>query len=224
MDELPVRDIGEWTGMDKRRRAFNRLHQIRHDGVLHQDRERATAADIVGVDWFARSGYCRSPCGPAGRACLRKIRRQRQNRHNLAGYRDVEAGAAREAFFFRTLATQEIWRSMRVVGVEHPPPRGWCQDRCPIARSGSVLPVSIHWDQFWKCPASANGVASREKTCGCHLCPAGKAARTFGCRPRCARRNRRAPDGGGQKIIRRDDGVNVASEMETNSSIGIIWL
>ena len=52
---IAVRDVGERPGMHEGRRAFDGLHQIGHDGVLHQDRQRAAHAEIVGRDGIARA-------------------------------------------------------------------------------------------------------------------------------------------------------------------------
>ena len=38
---IAVRDVGERSGMNKRGRALDSLHQIGHDRILHQDRQSA---------------------------------------------------------------------------------------------------------------------------------------------------------------------------------------
>ncbi len=104
---IAVRDIGERSGMHERGRALDGLHQIGHDGVLHQDRERAADADIVGGDrlagFVAADHHAAQPV-----AHIVQIGGQRQDRHDLAGHRDVEARDAREALFLGALADGDL--------------------------------------------------------------------------------------------------------------------
>ena len=44
-----MRDVRERSGMHERRRALERLHQLGHDGVLHQDHQRPGDAQISAV-------------------------------------------------------------------------------------------------------------------------------------------------------------------------------
>jgi len=50
---VAVSDICERTGMDKGRLSFERLHQVGHDRVLHQDGCRACYTQIFDCDCFA---------------------------------------------------------------------------------------------------------------------------------------------------------------------------
>jgi hypothetical protein len=50
---VAVGDVGKRPGMDERGRAFQRLHQVGLDGVLHQHGQRARAADVLGGDRVA---------------------------------------------------------------------------------------------------------------------------------------------------------------------------
>ena len=45
-----VRDVAEGPGVDQHRLAFERLHQVRTDGILHQDRHRARDLEVLGGD------------------------------------------------------------------------------------------------------------------------------------------------------------------------------
>ncbi len=95
---IAVRDIGERSGMHERRRALDGLHQIGHDGVLHQDRQRAADAEIVGGDRLARAAGADHHAAQAF-AHIGQAGGQRQDRHDLAGHGDVEAGDARRCPF-----------------------------------------------------------------------------------------------------------------------------
>jgi hypothetical protein len=94
---IAVRDIGERSGVNERGRALDGLHQIGHDGVLHQDRQRAARADVVGGNRFAGVVAADHHAAQAI-AHVGQVGRQRQDRHDLARHRDVESRDAREAF------------------------------------------------------------------------------------------------------------------------------
>lgn len=51
---VSVRDVGERTSMDKDGSALERLHEVGLDRVLHEDREGASATDVVAGDGDAR--------------------------------------------------------------------------------------------------------------------------------------------------------------------------
>ena len=52
-------DIGERPGMHEDRRAFQGLHQVGLDGILHQDGQRAGHAQVFGGDGLAAACWCR---------------------------------------------------------------------------------------------------------------------------------------------------------------------
>ena len=88
---VAVRDVGKRAGMHKGRRAFQRLHQVGHDGVLHQDGQRAAHTEVVGGDGLAvavgADHHASQPLAHIGQAGG-----ERQDRHDFAGHGDVEAG------------------------------------------------------------------------------------------------------------------------------------
>ena len=95
-----VRDVAEGPAMDERRSAFERLHEIRVDGVLEQQRHRPLRLEI------ARPAGALVGAEADDDACdaLFEIlgpRRERQDRHDLRAGNDDEAlfphGAARQA-------------------------------------------------------------------------------------------------------------------------------
>ena len=51
---VAVRNVGERTRVDKDGRALERLHDVGLDRVLHEDRERTRATNVVARDRFSR--------------------------------------------------------------------------------------------------------------------------------------------------------------------------
>ena len=76
-------DVGERAGVDDGRRVLDRLHEVGHDGVLHQDGQGAGHAEVVGGDGLARPA--RADDDPAqALAHVGQARRQGQDGHDLA--------------------------------------------------------------------------------------------------------------------------------------------
>ncbi len=110
-------DIGKRAGMHEGRGAFQGLHQVGLDGVLHQDGQRAGHAQVFSGDGFALAvgadhhrAQALAHIGQAGG--------QGQDGHDLAGDGDIKAGAAGAAFFFRAQARS---RSRAGSGRWYPP-------------------------------------------------------------------------------------------------------
>eukprot|EP01047_Picozoa_sp_COSAG01_P022044 COSAG01_NODE_1298_length_10837_cov_44.666108_5_plen_110_part_00 len=80
-----MRDVGEGPRVDEDRRALHRLHERRHDRLLHQDRQRAAAADVVAGDRIASA---RLPDHHRAQALaqITQVRGQRQHRHDLRSH------------------------------------------------------------------------------------------------------------------------------------------
>ena len=104
---ISMRDIGERSGMHERGSAFERLHQVGQDGVLHQNGQSAAYAQIVGGD--GRAGAIGADHHAAQAvAHVGEIGGERQHGHDLAGHRDVEAGDAVRALFLGTLPDGDL--------------------------------------------------------------------------------------------------------------------
>ena len=100
---VAVGDVGERSGVDDGRRVLDRLHQVGHDGVLHQDGQGPGDAEVVGRDGLARAA--RADDDPAeALAHVGETRRQGQDGHDLRGDGDVEAGLADHALLLRAEA------------------------------------------------------------------------------------------------------------------------
>ena len=114
-------DVGKRACVYQRRRAFQRLHQRRLDGILHEHGQRAGAADILGRDRFAllvqRHHHATQPL-----AHVVETGRKRQDRHDLAGNRDVEASHTFASLLLRPLANRNLAQHA-VIDVHHAPPR-----------------------------------------------------------------------------------------------------
>ena len=117
-----MRDVRERTCVNKSRLTFQRLHQVRHDGVLHQHRHCPCDAHF-----FQRHGLSGAAVGDYDLAdALAHIAQaggQREDCHNLACHRDVEACPAREhitacvACHFRRVADTDIDLAQRPVSI-----------------------------------------------------------------------------------------------------------
>ena len=91
-----VRDIGERAAMDKRRVAFERLHQIRLQGILEQRGHRPLPVELARAHRFALSGVADNDISEPGLQ-IGEILRQAKYCHDLAGDGDVETVFARKA-------------------------------------------------------------------------------------------------------------------------------
>ncbi len=92
---VAVRDVRERPGVDEGGLAFERLHQVRHDRVLEQHGNRPSHAQVLQRHRLA--GLVQTDHRPAHTlAEIFKAGRQRENRHQLAGNRDIVPGAAWE--------------------------------------------------------------------------------------------------------------------------------
>ncbi len=117
---IAVRDIRKRAGVNERGRAFERLHQVGLNRVLHQHGQRAAGADIVRRDRLA--GLARADDHRAQfLAHVRKAGGEREDGHDLAGDRNVVAGHAGHALFLGTLADGDLAQHA-VVGIGYAAP------------------------------------------------------------------------------------------------------
>ena len=91
-----VGDVGKRAAVDERRRPAESLHQVRVDRILEQRGHRALGTEVAGCDRLLVVGQ---PDGDVGQALLQilQVRGQTQNRHDLGGGGDGEAGLRRHA-------------------------------------------------------------------------------------------------------------------------------
>jgi hypothetical protein len=77
------------------------------DGVLHQDHQGTSNADVVGRDGLA---FAARSDDHAAEAFLHIAQAggERENRHDLAGDGDIESRGPSRALFFRTLADRNL--------------------------------------------------------------------------------------------------------------------
>ena len=113
-------DVGERPGVHQRRCAFQRLHQRRHDGVLHQDGHRAGDAQVLGGHRVA--GIAAADDDTAQPlAHVLEAGGERQDRHHFAGYGDVVAGLARHTILLGSQADNDL-AQRAVVDIHNPVP------------------------------------------------------------------------------------------------------
>ena len=91
-----VGDVGERAAMDEGRVVLERLHEVRHDGVLQQDGHGTVGLEVAGVDGLAVAGVGDDDVAEAAREIL-QVGGEAEDRHHLGGDGDVEAVLAREA-------------------------------------------------------------------------------------------------------------------------------
>ena len=89
-----VGDVGERAAVDERRSTAEGLHQVRVDSVLEQCGHRTLGIEVAGGDRLLVVGQAD---GDVGQALLEviQVRGQTQNRHDLGGGGDGEAGLRR---------------------------------------------------------------------------------------------------------------------------------
>lgn len=91
-----MRDVGKGPGVHEDGRLLHSLHERGHDGVLHEHGGRAGHAEVLCGDRVACIGVGHHDAAQALSHVLQRGG-ERQNRHDLAGDRDVEARGARLA-------------------------------------------------------------------------------------------------------------------------------
>ncbi len=115
-----MRDVGERSAMDERRHPFDRLDQIRFQGVGEQRHHRARDPQVARGDRLAVVGETDQRPVDA-RAQVLAVRGQAEDRHHFRRRGDVEAGLARHALLVAAEADHRV-AQRPVVHVEAAPP------------------------------------------------------------------------------------------------------
>ena len=111
-------DVGKGPAMNKGGRAFERLHQVRMDGVAQQHLHGAHRLDLRGPHRFALVGEGDHHAAHA-LAQVAVVPGQAEDGHDLGGGRDVEPVAARHAVLDAAQADDDVAQGP-VVQVNHP--------------------------------------------------------------------------------------------------------
>ena len=90
-----MRDVRERPGVDERRLALDRLHEVRLDRVLQQNGHRAGDVQILGGHRGPLEARCDGDRAQAVPEVV-PVSGHRKQRHDLGGGRDVEPALARE--------------------------------------------------------------------------------------------------------------------------------
>ena len=93
---VAVGDVRERPAVDECRLALERLHEVRLDRVLEEHRERARSVQLLGRDRLATVRLTDRDATEA-LAQVGEVAGHRDEAHDLARRRDVEAGLARVA-------------------------------------------------------------------------------------------------------------------------------
>src|SRR5207245_7323701 len=117
---VAVRDVAEGTGMHQRRLALHRLHDVREQRVLEQDRYRAGDPQVLRRDEAAVLAL-RHDDPPDPLPEVSEIAGERQDGHDLRGRRDDEARFARHAVLVAAEAGNDV-AERAVVDIERPRP------------------------------------------------------------------------------------------------------
>ena len=134
-----LRDVGERPAMHKGGRAFERLHQVRMNGVAEQHLHGAHRLDLRRPHRLALVGEGDHHLAqPFAQVAI--IPRQAEDRHHFGRRRDVEPVAARHAVFDAAQPDDDVAQGA-VVQVNHP-----AQDNLPgiDAQLVAVLEVIVH--------------------------------------------------------------------------------
>ena len=91
-----VRDVGERTTVDERRRTLQRLHQVGGERLLQEHRHGAVGVEIARADRLAVAGVGHDDVAEPLLEVV-EVLGQAEDRHHLGGHGDVEAGLARIA-------------------------------------------------------------------------------------------------------------------------------
>ena len=95
-----MRDIGERPAMDEGRVVLERLHEIGRERVLEQRRHRARGGEVLGGDGLLVAGLADLDLAePALK--IGEVVGQAEDRHDLGGHGDIEAGFARVSHWRR---------------------------------------------------------------------------------------------------------------------------
>lgn len=86
-------DVGEGAGVDEYGCAFQTLHQVGLNGVLHEGGKSTTGTEVVGRDGVAASGAGNDHSAET-LAHVGEVSAESENGHALTGDRNVEAGLA----------------------------------------------------------------------------------------------------------------------------------
>ena len=207
---VAVGDVGEGAGMDEGGRALQCLHQGGHDGVFHQNGQRAAQPQVVGGNGFASAAgandHAAQPLAHVGQGGG-----EGQDGHDLAGDGNIETGLAGE-FFLWPFADGDA-AQIAVVGVGDPSP-------------GDAVRVNIQ-------PGKAAALFGRQfvgiRFVDAQLLQAAQHNRGKGALSFFVRRAETVKqgvialvrfvmhagvDGGGQEVVGGGDGVNVAGQVE----------
>ena len=117
---VAVRNVGERPGVHRRRLPLHRLHQVGHDGVLHQDRRRARHAQVFHRHRLARLAGADHAAADAFAQIL-QAGGQRQDRHDLRRHGDVVARDPRVPLLVRPQPDLDLAQEA-VADVDHPVP------------------------------------------------------------------------------------------------------
>ena len=121
IEELPCAMLANGPGVHKGGRPFERLHQVGHDRVLHQDGHRARDSQILRRNRLAARARADDDAAEPF-AHIGQTGRQRENRHHFAGDGNVKAGDALVAFLIIAQVDLNL-AEVAVVDVHNPLPR-----------------------------------------------------------------------------------------------------
>jgi len=113
-------NVGKWTGMNKYRCPLQCLHQVRFDGIFHQDSHRASNTQVLGIDCFTIAAQSNDNLTQSV-AHIRQVGCKGKNCHNFRGDSNIKTSQAGMFLFFLTHSNHNPPQEP-VAGVQHAPP------------------------------------------------------------------------------------------------------
>ena len=114
-------DVRERASVDEGRRALERLHEVRLDGILEEQRQSTRDIEFFRADGAALTAVADDDLTEALLHVL-EVLREAEDGHHLRGHRDVEARLTRRAMCLAAEADNDVTQGA-IIEVEHALPR-----------------------------------------------------------------------------------------------------
>jgi hypothetical protein len=208
---VAVGDVGEGAGVDDGRGVLQGLHEVGHQGVLHQDGHGPGRAEVLGRHRLAGLVHADDDAAEP-LAHVLEARRQGQDGHDLGGHRDVEARLALQAELLRAEADPDAAQEA-VVDVDDPVPGDGLRvdieaEDPSLVLEGQLLRVGLVDAELAEAPADGRGQAALAGLVGRAEPPEELVVLLVELVEDAG------VDGRGQQVVGDRDGVDVAGQVE----------
>mmetsp|Transcript_2534 Transcript_2534/g.3358 ORF Transcript_2534/g.3358 Transcript_2534/m.3358 type:complete len:279 (+) Transcript_2534:918-1754(+) len=100
-------NVGEWSSMNKDGCSLQGLHQVGHNGVLHQHSQSTSESQVISCHWFTRFGRSNHHA-PKAFSHVSQGGGQSQDSHGFRSHSDIKACFSGLAFFFWALSDGDL--------------------------------------------------------------------------------------------------------------------